>query len=91
MKAYQVQFELPCQYPANNVRMKKRRKVITFYVPLNLPEIHNLTYSQLLTYSALSESLDLCTALNTDRVLVEEALRNKEVVDIRKNLAQTEL
>ena len=51
MKAYQVQFSLPCEKPEDNIKIIRRKTIIIFEVPVNLPELHNVGYSQLLEFS----------------------------------------
>lgn len=44
MKAYQVQFILPCEQPLNNIRRIIRKGVVHFEVPINTPDLQSLGY-----------------------------------------------
>lgn len=73
MKSYEVQFELPCENPVNNVRVIKRRKRWTFLLPINHPNAHNAGLQQLIEYSERAKLLDLSTPLkNTVDSLLED-------------------
>lgn len=47
-QSWSVQFTMPCEQPENNVRVRREKKALCFDVPINLPEIHNLTLAQLI-------------------------------------------
>lgn len=64
MKAYQVQFILPVDKPEDNVRRTLKKTVVVFDVPINLPNLHTIGYSDLVALAELRESLDLSTPLN---------------------------
>jgi len=62
--SYTVQFELPVDNPVNKVRTTCGKDTKTFFVPINYPDIHTLTYSQLVLAAERSGLLDLSTPLN---------------------------
>lgn len=64
MTKYAVQFELPVDNPVNKVRMKRSKACITFYVPINHPDIQLMTYSDLVAAVEKSGLLHLSTPLN---------------------------
>jgi hypothetical protein len=64
MTRYNVQFEMPVNDPVNNVRMRKARGVIHFFVPLNHPDAHNLGLCELLLAVERSEKFTVLTGLN---------------------------
>ena len=75
MTAYTVQFILPVDNPANNVRKTMRKGHIWFEVPLNLPNAHNVTLAQLLEFAERSGLLGLSTHLN-NKTGLQEATHN---------------
>lgn len=56
---YVVQFCMPVDNPVNNVRKRREKGVVIFDVPINFPNIHNLTYVQL--YLASEETAKSAT------------------------------
>lgn len=64
MTRYDVQFELPVNDPVNNVRMKRSRGVIHFFVPLNHPNAHNLGLADLMLAVERIDLLTISTDLN---------------------------
>lgn len=68
MTSYQVQFILPVDNPVNNVRMSKRGKSITFEVPINYPDAHNLGFSDLMAAAELSGLFTVSPPLNKNRL-----------------------
>lgn len=73
---YDVQFELPVEDPVNNVRMKRSRGVIHFFVPLNHPDAHNLGLADLMAAVERRELLTISTDLNNT---VKSQVENSEV------------
>jgi len=69
MTTYNVQFELPVDNPVNNVAMRRGKRSITFYVPINHPRAHNMGYQDLLAAAELSGLLRLSTPLNKNNTL----------------------
>lgn len=61
MKAFQIQFVLPCEYPEDNVVKKIKKEVIHFEVPINLPDMENIGFRKLLELAKLEEKPDLST------------------------------
>lgn len=55
MTSYEVQFEMPVDNPVKNVRVKRGKKKLLFYVPINLPDIESLTLAQLLEFARRAE------------------------------------
>lgn len=68
MTSYEVQFELPVDNPMNNVSMRKGKGRITFFVPINHPNAHNMGFQELLAAQERSGLLRLSTPLNKNRV-----------------------
>jgi len=64
MTSYKVQFELPVDNPAMNVRVKVNKTCKTFFVPINHPDIALMTYDDLVAAARVSGLLDLSTPLN---------------------------
>ncbi len=64
VKAYQVQFLLPCEDPVNNIWRRIKRGVVHFEVPINTPDIHMVGYSQLAAWAKDATKPDLPTSLN---------------------------
>jgi hypothetical protein len=64
MTRYDVQFEMPVNDPVNNVRMRKARGVIHFFVPLNHPDAHNLGLCELIAAVERREKFTVLTGLN---------------------------
>jgi hypothetical protein len=61
---FTVQFVLPVDNPVNNVRAIRVKSGTVFEVPVNLPDVGNVTYSQLLEMARVSGLLGLSTDLN---------------------------
>jgi len=53
---YVVQFCMPVHNPVNNVRRFRRKHGYLFEVPINAPDIHKLTYADLLIMSEEAEN-----------------------------------
>lgn len=64
MKAYQVQFTLPVDNPESNVFITRKKTVVVFEVPINLPDINIIGYSQLSAIAREPEFPALLTRLN---------------------------
>jgi len=64
MTTFIIQYTMPVENPEKNVSIERFKGVIRFFVPLNIPEAHNLTLNDLLTYAELSGKLALSTTLN---------------------------
>lgn len=64
MKRYTVQYEMPCEYPENNVRMICRKNVNHFFVPINHRLAHNLGYQDLIDAVERGKLFELSTRLN---------------------------
>lgn len=64
MKRYTVQYETPCEYPENNVRMICRKNVNHFYVPLNHQSAHNMGLQDLIEAVERGKLFALSTGLN---------------------------
>ena len=79
MTSYKVQYELPVDNPAHKVRIKKSKCSITFFVPINHPDIHMMTYSDLVEAARVSGLFDLSTPLNTKNTLDKESTNSKDV------------
>lgn len=62
--AFQIQFTLPVNKPEENVWKRRKGKVVHFEVPINLPDIENVGYRQLIEMAEYSAGLALSTALN---------------------------
>jgi hypothetical protein len=76
MTKFTVQFELPVDNPMNNVRIKRSKMGVTFFVPINYPDIHSLTYSDLIAAVELSGLLHISTPLNnTKEVLTKSTIK----------------
>jgi hypothetical protein len=67
MTTYTVQFILPVDKPENNVSMTRSKKHITFDVPINYPDAHNLGFRDLLAAAELSGLFTVSTPLNKNR------------------------
>lgn len=74
MTQYEVQFILPVNNPEKNVRVTRAGKTITFEVPINHPDAHNLGFMDLLAAAELSGLLGLPTGLNNTDVSYKEML-----------------
>jgi hypothetical protein len=72
MKRYTVQFEMPCEYPVNNVRMICRKNVNHFFVPINHKDAHNMGYQDLLAAVEVGKLFALSTRLNNSTFTPEE-------------------
>jgi hypothetical protein len=72
MTQYQVQFVLPVDNPAKNVRVTKRKQLFTFEVPVNHPDAHTMGFMDLLAAAELSGLLGLPTHLNKKSLLPKE-------------------
>jgi len=72
MTSYSVQFELPVNNPEKNVRMKRGRSSITFYVPINHPDAHNLGFQDLIAAQELSGLLVVSPTLNKKKLDVQK-------------------
>lgn len=48
VKSYVVQFTLPVDNPGNNVRLRVKKKVGIFEVPINHPAAHNIGLQDLI-------------------------------------------
>jgi len=66
MTRYIVQFELPVDNPEKNVRIRRSQQGVTFFVPLNHPDLLTMTYPDLVAAAELSGLLHLSTPLNTN-------------------------
>jgi hypothetical protein len=64
VKAYQVQFLLPCENPVDNIVKKVRGKTLFFDVPINLPDLHNVGFAYLIEHAKVAEKSALSTDLN---------------------------
>ena len=64
MKAYQVQFTLPVDNPESNVFITRKKTVVVFEVPINLPDINIIGYSQLSAIARETEFPALLTRHN---------------------------
>lgn len=62
IRGWSVQLEFPVDNPVNNVRRSMRKGWVTFLVPINFPEIHRLTLSDLLM---LAEHTAQSTGINS--------------------------
>lgn len=64
MTQYHVQFTLPVNNPEKNVVKTVKKGSITFEVPINHPDAHNLGFQDLIAASELSGLLGISTPLN---------------------------
>lgn len=67
MTTYSVQYTLPVDIPSVSVRMIRNKGVITFQVPINHPDAHNMGFQDLLAAVDLGKKPDLSSTLNTDK------------------------
>lgn len=72
LRGWAVQWTFPVDNPVNNVRRRTVKGMLTFECPVNLPDVHNLTLTELLGLSQIRESLDLSTGLNNTVALPEK-------------------
>ena len=72
MKRYTVQYEMPCEYPENNVRMICRKNVNHFFVLLNHKAAHNMGYQDLLEAVGVGLLFTVSTRLNNSTFTPEE-------------------
>ena len=72
MTTYTVQFELPVNNPEKNVRMKRGKGHLVFYVPLNHPDAHNMGFQDLIAAQELSGLLVLSTPLKNNKIDVQK-------------------
>jgi len=68
MTSYIVQYELPVDNPSMGVSKSVNKRVITFYVPINHPNAHNLGYRDLVAATELSGLCKLSTPLNKNKL-----------------------
>jgi len=64
MTTYQVQFELPVDNPTMKVSKRVNKFGVTFFVPINHPDAHNMGFQDLIAAAELSGLLRLSTPLN---------------------------
>lgn len=63
---YKIQLEFPCENPEKNVRVRRGKKTVVFYVPVNHPRIHKMGIQELSEAARFIDNLDLSTHLNTE-------------------------
>lgn len=68
MTTYNVQYILPVDNPENNVSKRSNKFGITFFVPINHPDAHNMGFQDLLAAADLSGLLVVSTPHNKNRV-----------------------
>jgi len=61
---YVVQYVIPVNNPEDNVIAIRRKTVVIFEVPINLPDLHNLGYSQFVDLVERRERLALLAEPN---------------------------
>lgn len=61
---FAIQFTLPVDNPVNNVVKRIRKGGYIFEVPINTPDIHKLTYADLLVMAEEAELSTVSTPLN---------------------------
>lgn len=71
MTRYVVQFVLPVDNPTMNVSIRRAKEYIEFNVPINYPDAHDVTFSELLDAAGRSGLVHLSTPLNKNRLTVE--------------------
>ena len=76
-----IQWVFPCENPVDNVGVCVKRKTLHIEIPVNYPDIQNLTMRDLLDMQPVRKSLDLYRGLNTD---ISEVL-NTTVIKMRTN------
>ena len=54
MTTYSVQFELPVDNPERNVSIRRGKGSVTFFVPINHPDAHNMGFQDLIAAAELS-------------------------------------
>lgn len=64
MTRFEVQYVLPVNDPVNNIGVFQRKKFLTFLVPINHPNAHNIGLQDLLAAVERQELLGLSTPLN---------------------------
>lgn len=69
---FAVQFILPVNNPVNNVVKRVRKGGYVFEVPINTPDIHKLTYADLLVMAEEAELSTVSTALNKTALQASE-------------------
>ena len=67
MTSYSVQFLLPVDNPVNNVMKRVGKGHITFSVPINHPDAHNMGFQDLIAAAELSGLIDLSTPHNRNK------------------------
>lgn len=76
MKAYQVQFVLPCEDPVNNVRMIRRKTTLVFELPINYPSCEQVGLAELMRVAKVTQLSPQFTGLNNT---VEKPLKKKKL------------
>lgn len=62
-----VQITLPVEDPVNNVRCSISKSGYSLEIPHNYPDLHNLTYAQLVHMALDIRARDFFTALNNKK------------------------
>lgn len=68
MTTYTVQYTMPVDNPVNKVSMSRKKGHMTFEVPLNHPDAHNMSLMDLIAAAELSGLLTVSPTLNKNRV-----------------------
>lgn len=74
MTTYTVQFTLPVDNPMNNVLIERRKGHMTFLLPLNYPDAHNMGFKDLLAAAELSGLFTVSTPLNNKVLNYKETI-----------------
>lgn len=80
IKSYTVEYVMPVDNPENNVRIKRGKGGITFYLPTNYPDAHMIGLAELLLRAEQSGLLALSIPLNKNSLKLSEEISSKECV-----------
>jgi hypothetical protein len=79
MTSYNVQYVLPVDNPVNKVGMGSRNGNLFFEVPINYPDAHSLSLTQLIDAAERSGIILLSTNHNKKRSLKKKSINMLDV------------